>query len=194
MVFLAMLLAAAIASPPAGELQCGDEARLLNQDITTFDQDPRDGWRSVANRPGCRAHAADLLRAYRAMLQMRLDGLVWHEGQLRAELGQTAEAIRLFRRARRPDVVLGQSQVIWNAYVDATIAFLESDRAALLGARARLAATPTPTIMGRQSDGSLRASKPARQPNLDVVDGLIACFGRPYAEAYGSSDCRPESR
>jgi len=122
---------------------------------------------------------------------MRLDGLVWHEGQLRAELGQTAEAIRLFQRARRPDVLLGQSQENWNAYVDATVAFLKGDRAALLSARARLAASPIPTITERQSDGSLRASKPDRQPNLDVVDGLIACFGRPYAEAYGSRNCRP---
>ncbi|MEM1246425.1 MAG: hypothetical protein AAGK22_08635 [Acidobacteriota bacterium] len=28
-------------------------------------------------------------------------------------------------------------------------------------------------------------------PNLDVVDGLLRCFDRPYAEAYGASCRRP---
>jgi hypothetical protein len=26
-------------------------------------------------------------------------------------------------------------------------------------------------------------------PNIDVVEGLVRCVGRPYAEAYGA--CRP---
>ena len=189
-MFFAALLAVAVTSPvAASDARCGDDAQILNQDIQTFDQDPQKGWRSVASRLECRAHAAELLREYREMLQMQLDGLAWHEGQLRAELGQIDEAIGLFERARRPEVVLGQRQEIWNAYVDATIAFLKGDRVALLRARARLAAAPVPAIMQRQPDGSLRASKASAPPNLDVVDGLIECFGRPYVEAYGSR-CR----
>ena len=193
-MFFAALLAVAVTSPVgARDSRCGDDAHILNQDVQTFDQDPQKGWRSVADRLECRAHAAELLREYREMLQMRLDVLAWHEGQLRAELGQIDDAIRLFERARRPEVVLGQRQEIWNAYVDATIAFLKGDRASLLRARERLAVAPVPVIMQLQPDGSLRASKPDAPPNLDVVDGLIACLGRPYFEAYGSQ-CRRQAQ
>ncbi|MGP7795808.1 hypothetical protein [Sphingomonas sp. CLY1604] len=191
-MFLALVLglAGAMQSPAVGS-SCGEESRILNEDIATFDQDPQRGWRSVASQPGCRTKAAELIRIYREMLQMRIDSLVWHEGQILAELGRTSEAIVLFQRAKRPTSMLGQSQDAWNTYADATIAFLKHDLAALKQARQRLAALPAPTIMQRQPDGTFQPSLSAGPPpNLDVVDGLITCFDRSYAEAYGSSSCR----
>ncbi|UUL83896.1 hypothetical protein [Sphingomonas qomolangmaensis] len=191
MVVAIVIALAAVVQSPAVEAPCGDEVQILNEDLDTFDQDPRKGWRSVVARTNCRAKAAELLRIYREMLQMRLDSLAWHEGQVLAELGRVTEAIAIFQQAKRRDVVLDQPQEGWNAYADATIAFLRRDRIALQQARKRLAATPIATTMERQPDGSFRPSSSAsRPPNLDVVDGLIKCFDRSYAEAYGSSSCR----
>ena len=109
-------------------------------------------------------------------------------------MGRATEAIALFQRAKRPNSVLGQSQEGWNAYADATIAFLRRDRIALQQARKRLVAAPIPTTMERLPDGSFRSGSHASQaPNLDVVDGLIKCFDRSYLEAYGSPSCRSSS-
>ena len=194
MVVAIILALAAAAQSPTVAAPCGDEARILNEDLDTFDQDPQKGWRSVAARPNCRAKAAELMRVYREMLQMRLNSLVWHEGQVLAEMGRATEAIALFQRAKRPNSVLGQSQEGWNAYADATIAFLRRDRIALQQARKRLVAAPIPTTMERLPDGSFRSGSHASQaPNLDVVDGLIKCFDRSYLEAYGSPSCRSSS-
>ena len=87
----------------------------------------------------------------------------------------------------------------WNAYVDATIAFLQRDRAALVRARARLAAVPVPPdqampelVKGvlhiQLSNGDIM--KLRWPPNIDVVDGLLACYDQPYAQAY-RDQCRP---
>ena len=56
----------------------------------------------------------------------------------------------------------------WNDYVSGTEAFLRGDRDTLQAMRERLAKAPE-----------------INQPNLAVLDRLIANFGRPYAEAYG---------
>jgi hypothetical protein len=53
--------------------------------------------------------------------------------------------------------------------VTATIAFLEGDREGLLAAREQIASGP-------EWEGAI--------PNLNVVDRLIANFGKPYSEAY----------
>lgn len=86
----------------------------------------------------------------------------------------------------------------WNPYVDATIAFLRKDRAALDRARATLAAYVSPPGSGLPpvkdgyielafADGQVR--KVRWPPNIDVVDGLAQCFGQPYRQAYGDT-CR----
>lgn len=181
-MIVALVLAAALANSPP---DCGiDRAALLALDQDAFDQDPKGGWRAVANRSGCKVMAADLLRDYRMAHPEISDPTIffWHEGQLRAMTGDARAAVQLFERARKEPDEFG-----WNAYVDATIAFLQGDRTRLQAARQSLAATPAPPdwdkLVAEQAKRGRRVSWP---PNLDVVDRLITCFGRTYDEAYGS--------
>ncbi|MDR7193753.1 hypothetical protein [Luteimonas terrae] len=113
-----------------------------------------------------------------------------------AQAGRNAEAIALLATTRKP---ADQDPAGWNHYLDATVAFLGGDHAALAQARASLAAQPYPDTPGMPPlvDGYLEMPTqpglpPMRMrwpPNLDVVDGLLRCFGRSYAEAYGPT-CR----
>lgn len=158
--------------------------QVLGLSQQAFDQDLQGGWRAVSARDECVAAAADLIRDYRERHRLNDTILFWHEGQLRASDGQTEAAIALFERSRKePADAFG-----WNQYVDATIAFLRNDRPALLAARASLAGLPRPAgFAPRDPQGHpIDLSWPM---NLNVVDGLIACFGRPYREAYGTA-CR----
>ena len=148
------------------------------------------GWRPLAATPGCRAQAADVLRSYRERVQRRIGTLYWHEGQLRAELGETDAAIALLERGRHPTDEDG-----WNDYVDATIAFLRNDRRRLLAVRDRLAERPKPAdwATGVDTKGNPVAAPPWPM-NLNVVDRLIACFGRSYREAYRCEVPAPSNR
>ncbi|HTU10207.1 MAG TPA: hypothetical protein VMG08_04840 [Allosphingosinicella sp.] len=174
-------LPAAPAAPAGTADPCPvDRRAMLDLGINAFDQDHQGGWRPLSDRPGCAGAAADLIRDYRTFVLDRIPILYWHEGQLRAEAGQNEEAARLMDRTRR---AAGDPRAPWwNAYVDATIAFLRGDRAGLVQARARLAAVP------RAADWPAGQAWP---PNLRVVDGLVACFGRPYRDAYGTPACLP---
>jgi PDZ domain len=177
----------------AAKPQCRyDRIQLLALNEQQFDQDLENGgWRGVAARSGCESVAADLVRDYRETHRSRFGILYWHEGQLRAMAGDYKRAITVMEQSRDADDPSGG----WNLYVDATIAFLKRDRAALLEARTRLAAI-RPMNGEQVQDGfvSLRTSSgqevKVRWPvNIDVVDGLIQCFDRPYRAAYGS-ECR----
>ena len=160
----------------------------MAMDYWTFDQAP-DGSRAVLDKPGCELAGADLIRDYHAALRARGEPvthafeqgsvtfsetgevplLYWHEGQVRAMNGQAEQAAALFRKAIKPE---DQNVMGWNEYARASIAFLVRDRAALEAERSNLA-----------------ARVPADNLNLGVVDGLIACFGRSYKEAYGDTAC-----
>ena len=179
-MFLAALLLQA-ATPPQPPDPCAvDRAAMLALGMDAFDQNHQGGWRAISALPNCEGAAADLIRDYREFMLDRIPILYWHEGQLRANLGQNAEAAALMDRTRRAD---GDPRAPWwNPYVDGTIAFLRGDRAALVAARVRLAAAP------RSADWPADRAWP---PNLGVVDGLIACFGRPYRDAYGTPACVP---
>lgn len=68
-------------------------------------------------------------------------------------------------------------------YREGSIAFMEGDLTRLKAARDALATLPRdPMLKG------LDGSEVAWPPNLDALDGLIACFGKPYSVAYV---CRP---
>jgi hypothetical protein len=174
---------------------------MLALDEKAFDQDVSaggGGWRAIANIPGCGLAAADLLAAYRKRHSNASPIVAWHEGQLRASAGQSDQAIPLLESARKP---AEQNLDGWNYYVDASVAFLRHDKTALLDARAHLAAVTYPENVGMPplKDGHIEfpaqpGQPPFRMrwpPNIDVVDGLIACFGKSYAEAYGAPSCRP---
>jgi len=177
-----LLAALALQAAPAPDPCPVDRDAMLALGIHAFDQDMNGGWRVLAQRPGCEGRAADLIRDYRAFVQARTAILYWHEAQLRANLGETEAAIALMERARKPE------DAAWNFYVDASIAFLRGDRAALARAREGLAGVPAPEGFREQV---LPNGYRVRWPmNLDVVDGLVRCFGRPYRDAYGSNECR----
>jgi len=176
-----------------------DRAQRLALPQAEFDQNLGHGWREIGDRPGCEGAAADLLRDYRlahADADARnLSNLYWHEAQLRAFIGETAHAIELMEKSRVPAGEV--DRIGWNPYVDATTAFLRGDTAALGRARDALATVPPSPDMPPVKDGFIEMTSPRgrvmrmRWPmNLDVVDGLVRCVGKPYREAYGDPACR----
>ena len=172
--------------------RCGyDRQQMLLLTLEQFDQDPERGWRKVASLPGCERAAADLIRDYRVRKGSQSSTLYWHEGQLRASAGETSAAAALMAKAYHAK---GPLDTGWNHYVDATIAFLRNDRHGLVQARQKLATTPWPSGLQYVDEDGIRKPGPwsGWPANLDVVDGLIACFGKPYAEAY-SARCRTQA-
>jgi hypothetical protein len=201
--YLSLVLAACVLASGGGAARqqaaapsCDvDRAHLLALDETRFDQDMAGGWRELSSRPGCTLAAADLLRDYRQAHRSEGGLLAWHEAQLRAFEGQSKEAIVLMEAARNPAQA---DRAGWNLYVDATIAFLRKDRPALERARQALALVPAPVGEGIPPvrDGYMEVDFADGQkrrirwpPNIDVVEGLLHCFDRPYADAYADA-CR----
>lgn len=196
---LAALLVASLGSTAAADRCDYDRAEMLSLDLKAFDQDLSaggGGWRSVAKTKGCELASAQLIASYRARHRAEEAMLWWHEGQLRAIAGQYRRAIPLLKKARKQQ---SQDPVGWNHYVDATVSFLRRDRAELRAARARLAAVqysselglPTPVngYMNLPAENGLPPLNLRWPPNIDVVDGLLACFDKPYAQAY-ATPCR----
>ncbi|HWQ87476.1 hypothetical protein [Brevundimonas sp.] len=181
---IAGLLAASLFAS-AANAQCREaDAVMLAMSLHDFDQTEA-GWRSL-DAEGCQRQAAEAIGRYRTVNAQALgeeaDTLIWHEGQMRAFAGDTEEAIRLMLIGRDRDSDATQP------YTDATIAFLRRDRPALLAARERLVALPVPEAFARAA-ARYAASYPDHPAltwplNLNIVDGLIACFDRPYREAY----------
>ncbi|WP_338763588.1 hypothetical protein [Massilia sp. METH4] len=169
-LLLAMLTLFALRPQPAqaADAECAfDRAAMLAQDLASFDQGP-DGWRKLERKPACVGVAADLIADYRSAhpeLRQHFDAylLYWHEGQVRAVVGQYAQAEPLFAKSRLPQEPMFQA---WNLYVDGTLAFLRKDGDALRRAR----------------DGVASLAQPL---NLDVLDGLLRCLDKSYSEAYG---------
>ena len=133
MILTMLLMAQAAPAEPAPAAPVAtcivDEEALLALSPEAFDQDFGGGWRKIAERPECRADAARIIALYREASTFWQRTMAWHEGQIRAELGETEAAIVLMQMARRPDIENGSANGQWNAYVDATIAFLNRDRA-----------------------------------------------------------------
>jgi hypothetical protein len=155
----------ALASLAAAREQSSD---LLELPYEKFDQTPGAGWRALADKNQLR-QAAALIEAYLArrsdLDRFQRATLHWHAAQALAIAGDTEGALKYLAAARHnPEPV--ESPARWNDYVTATEAFLKNDRPALLAARERIA-----------------SSKPD-DPNLAIVDSLVAHFGQPYARAY----------
>lgn len=187
----------AVASPSAAaqnpnEHSCPVSVQvMMGLPIKVFDQDQDAGWRAIESKPGCgESDAAEVIKRYRLAAEDRLKTLTWHEGQLRANIGETTAAMELMSRSRRDGDDTG-----WNDYVDATVAFLRRDRRALDMARARLASTPLPKGFSWVDDkGATRTDTPPDWPtNLDIVDGLRSCIGKSYFEAY-SNACKASAK
>lgn len=159
-----------------------DKAAMIGLDERAFDQDMAGGWRALADA-GCDAEAADAVRDWREAHKSEKAILNWHEGQLRANAGQTSPAISLLERSRKTEAE--DAGFGWNFYVEGTVAFLRKDRAALDTARNKLAALPRPAAAANLvgPDGKPRAMRwPPR--NLNVLDSLRRCWGQRYKQAY----------
>jgi hypothetical protein len=180
-LMVALLLSAQASSPPASSqpasAPCDYDRKSLDLGFDAFDQDAVGGWRALSAKPGCEKAAADMVRAYRMNYESYSSLLYWHEAQLRASTGDYASAIPLMQKSRGPK---DRDKFGWNAYADATIAFLRSDKKALFRARNQLIDLVKPDNV---------AAERKWPPNLDIVDALIHCFGQPYKIAYGST-CR----
>lgn len=179
---LILAASAATASPDCAY----DAAKLLALPFEQFDQDLTGGWRDLQNR-GCMQAAAEILRRYRQERQPLSDGmrslLVWHEGQLVAQMGNYQRAIPLLLAGVPVDDTSGFAD-----YALGTVAFLRRDKPELLTARARLASLPKPANWAEHmtvSVGGKAVTFATPWPmNLNVLDGLIACFDQPYVQAY----------
>lgn len=155
-----LVAAASVCTVPAEE-----EATQLSLPYASFDSRGSPyGWRNL-NASGCADAAVSLLAAYSATNTSRLNGdekreIAFHIGQTLAMAGRDQEAIAHFEQAQG-----ASASAEWHAYVQATLAFLRRDAAALATARETYAAI---------APGSMR---------LRVIDGFLACSREPYAKA-----------
>ncbi len=137
-----------------------------------FDQKPGQGWRRLADAGNYREAAlliANYLKHRDDLKEWQGVNLQFHAGQMYAFAGYDAAALVAFRAAlysKEPRA----SPIRWNAYVKATIAFLEKNRGELTKMRDEIAGGP-------EGQGTAL--------NLNVVDRLIANFDKSYADAYG---------
>ncbi len=182
----AALLAASLAQGSPADCTV-DTPAMLKLAPAQFNQDLQGGWRPLGNREGCAGAAADLLAAYRAahwgtLTPQQLHINYWHEGQAPAMAGQAKAAIPLLMDGVDPDGEDG-----FYEYGLGTVAFLNHDLAALKAARARLAAMAQPAWFAKAAaHAKAKYGSVMTWPlNLNVLDGLIRCYGRPYKEAYG---------
>jgi hypothetical protein len=159
----------------AGHAQAADCGALLRQHLAgdmalsfdAFDQDDHQGWRPLGDA-GCETEAATLIEAYAGRQARPPQVLAWHRAQMLAKAGKTSDAIAAARQTLRSGD--DDSGFDWNDYANATIAFLQGDKAALQASRDRLAAAV--------------AKSEFNQPNLRSTDRLLRCFGQPYKLAY----------
>jgi hypothetical protein len=156
----------------------------FDQGIQPVDGGPRRewGWRPIARQQGCETAVAILMSQWRDRHGASLDPyrrsfMAFHEGQFRAGGGDYSGAIPLIEAGR-----LAFSGAAGQAYVDAVVAFLRSDRDALMAARERLLAVPEPPNWPElQRKFKEQAGQDMKWPmNIEATDTLVRCFGKPY--------------
>lgn len=180
------------AAPPTPDPCVMSGPNTLDMTFEEFDSGEA-GWRRLGNN-GCEREGAALIVEYRNRHAGRLEPsqvslLDWHAGQLYAGAGDYGFAIE-----RMILVLENTAEPVEREYTLATIAFLRSDREALLAARQRMMAIPEPVSFGRAADrfvATYNLPRPLWPMNIDVVDSLIACFGWSYKKAYGC-EARPD--
>ena len=151
-----------------------DKRGSLGLDFDTFDQSSGAGWRQLAEN-GRFLEAANLIDSYikkhKNLNESQMTILYFHAGQMYAFADDYKTALDRLNRStyaeEPPDLPLR-----WNAYVQATIAFLSKDLKRLKECREEIAEGPA-------SQGE--------KPNLDVVDRLIEHFEEPYSKAFMAS-------
>lgn len=152
--------------------------QVVELSYQAFDQELGGGWRKLADR-GDYLAAAKLIDFYekekKGLEHWQRVNLGFHAGQLYAFADKRDLALARLKLALVSKEPAG-SPIKWNAYVRATMAFLERDRKKLGAFRDEMAKGP-------KTQGNV--------PNLDVVDRLIEHFDEPYAVAYRGREKKP---
>lgn len=131
-----------------------------------FDQAENAGFRELAGA-ACYAEAERLVLAYLHAHGDRSNNLWWHAAQMAASAGRYAQAAEHARLAL--DAAPARDDpLMWNDYVQASIAFFERDRAGLLRHRDLIAGKGLAFWGNRM--------------NLNLLDVMLQDFDRPYAE------------
>lgn len=153
------------------------QQRSLSFSFDAFDQKPHQGWRRLGEDLHCYREAAQLITRYlntkTKLTTSDIEILSFHAGQMLAFNNDYESAIpfieKSFSKSLPPKYKTYADA--WDAYVNATIAFLERDKPALEAYRDQVAAGP------KLPNGEVM--------NLAVVDRLIKNFSKPYRKAYG---------
>lgn len=151
---------------------CGNKSPL-DLGYNAFDQRPGMGWRQIAEK-GRFLDAARLIDEYiekhKNLDESQRANLNFHAGQMYAFANDYKTAVDRLNTSTYAEEPL-ELPLRWNAYVHATIAFLDKDINRLRECREEI--LEGPTFHGEKA-------------NLDVVDSLIKHFDEPYSKAYGA--------
>lgn len=157
------------------KLPLSEEVLMLSMTYENFDQ-ADNGWRKYA-KVGCYHEMAILIDKYLDQNKDTLNkwqtiGVTWHAGQLYAFSNEYTIAKIRFTQSIDPNEP-ANTPLLWNDYVNATIAFIDKDMAKLQLYRDKIANGPT--INGKKA-------------NLNVVESLVNYFGQPYSVAYCAAE------
>lgn len=185
-------------------IECGvmeaENARLMSLSQKDFDQDMEGGWRIVANQENCKSVAGYLIEDYIAFHDIEPGSgtyiLYWHTGQMHAYAGDTPRAID-FMKLTYDNLPPKDASYEWSLYAKGTVAFLNKNREGLEDSITRLAKIPVDpekvkAIKAFQAENpnvSFPEGFPEKPLNLIALEGFLACFDRPYSEAFGS-ECK----
>lgn len=163
-------------------------ADILALPFKEFDQTEGSGWRPYYEQ-ACYSIASRLLTEYltrNPKLGQQYNVLPLHAGQLLAMHGDYQRAIVYLKTSylNKSDGGDTPSFIDTNAFIDSHIAFLDRDMQALLAARDKISQQPEMP----KSPGVPEWAW-GKKVNLEVVEGFINCFEKPFAVAYGK-ECR----
>ena len=176
---LSLNFAATAVAAESCELTEADRAANANLSFDDFDQ--RGTTPTTSRKLGERECYAEAARASEHYLlfgplldQHQRTVVTWHMGQYLALNGDEETAARILAATRRQPVNADDT-LDWNTYVIGTWAFLTKDRNLLRTASQKLSSAPG---VGNTM-------------NARVLQGLEACFEKPYRDAYGTTACMP---
>jgi hypothetical protein len=156
---------------------------MIYLDVAKFDRSD-DGWRTYETAH-CYSEAGSLIRDFLASHSaLKPDDkalLHFHAGQMLADANRMDDAINEMAEVLGIDPERPAPDPAWTLYVKGSIAFLRQDRPLLDQAAKDLDA------QAARESGAIQAGD---RLNLNALHGLQKCFGRGYAYAYGSPDCR----
>lgn len=153
--------------PNTCQQQLADASTIaLSMDYKTFDQTPGKGLRSFT--VNCQYQAFLSIKFYlqnkEGLTQTQVRNLTFQAAQALASSGKEKESLIYFKRAKTE---INTTQLLWNEYIDATIAFIEKDIERLKHNRRLIAA---------------QVNYVGNQINLRIVDQFIEKFDQKYSD------------